>query len=651
MLLNHLINALGWTLLHSFWQALLVFLVLRVLLAFIPHAPAHTRYALLTAGLTVTFAWFLFTFYHQWQHEQQRTITLLSAQAPSLAPAALPLLLPDHVSPDFFTTGNLFSWLDALYCTGLLVFAGKVIRDILAVLSIRNNRLQPFDPVWIKCLHKLSRTWNLNKKISLYLSHHIDVPVAIGYLKPAIYLPFSIVNLTPEQVEAILLHELAHIKRNDFLVNIIQIITETILFFNPCVWWMSKKIRSERENCCDDLVLSLATPRLYAEALLALEENRLHKSRFVLAARNKKQELFHRIKRIMEMKTKKLNVMQKLLVLVILTGSIFSIAWLSPESKTDHIPGPDSIQVNTPAHQAVVKHPDTIRVLTLSPRAITPPDPAFPDTIPGGNSQDTGRLTTLPLTLQHNMRDTILQNIRRNLQHIQVYNEDTLKKYQQKIQEYTSRMARYKSDAWKGYRDEMKAYVQKMQQYFNSTEWKDQQQELKKLSDYYKSDAWRHHIDSIRQAIWLLRPEIDSIATRARQQAISISRDQMEPIIAQAKKQSDLSRLNQQLAYLNSQKQLSGLSEAGNAAFILNGNGHAVNPDRIINMLLRDGLLKDDKNYKIRINDKGLYINGKKQSQPYFEKYHRMIGNHTNVEIKKKNKQTQTSVHTIKSDG
>lgn len=617
------INVLGWTLLHSLWQALLIFIILRLLLALLKNAAAGIKYNLCNLALGGIFIWFLFTFYKQW-HIQQEQATFITASAVSATAPPVFTSFPasGNTFSNPFSIGGIMPWLDGLYAIGLLIFMAKMLRDFIALLQIRNSRKQPFDPAWENYLLKLSKEWRLSKKMGLYLSPKIDVPVVIGHLKPVIYLPFSMVNnLTPEQIEAILLHELAHIKRYDFLINILQTIVETILFFNPFVWWISKTIRNERENCCDELVLSAVRPRLYAEALLALEENRIYKGRLVLAAKNEKQQLFHRIKNIMEMKTKKLNVVQKLMVMAILAGSIFTIAWLpATHTSKDHSKKKEDnssvekipFSKNNPV--VILKkdttEPDT-ECLAPPPAPVNPPDTShFPPPPPPPPA------TAVPPPPP---ADSFVVNMQKQFQ--QFYNSDEWKKYQQALKEYTNNLKQYyNSDEWKKYQEDIKAYTQKIKDYFNSDEWKAQQKALKeqmeKIKERFNSDEWKQHLDSIRQTAMANVQIRDSLLTQVRQQMT-------------------LARQNVLLAQQNHNA----------STVLLSNNGHTVNPRQIAAMMKSDGLLKDKKNYSIKINDNGLYINGKKQDQQYFEKYHHIIGEHNQVEIKKDGDNIQASIH------
>ena len=120
---------------------------------------------------------------------------------------------------------------------------------------------------------RLTRRLHIGRAVRLLESTLVDVPTVIGWLKPVVLLPASaLAGLSPHQLEAILAHELAHIRRHDYLVNLLQTLVETLLFYHPAVWWLSRRIRAERENCCDDLAVSLCgDPVAYAAALAELE--------------------------------------------------------------------------------------------------------------------------------------------------------------------------------------------------------------------------------------------------------------------------------------------------------------------------------------------------------------------------------------------
>lgn len=336
-----LIRAFGWTLLHSFWQAFFVFACLRIVLRLWPQASAAIKYHLSFLSLAGISGWFMATLFAQLsalrEAQMQQTITLqldpaVMARAMQQAPVksnGLQMMMPGMES--------YFPILVAVYIIGVTIMTIKLCLDLSQLRHMRRQGVMPMGTVWERHLKDLGKRMGITKKVQLFISETLQVPVMIGFLKPVILLPAAMVNnLSPEQLEAILLHELAHIKRNDYLLNIFQSIVETILFFNPFVWWISRNIRLEREHCCDDLVIAgTVQPMHYAKALVALEEYRITANPMAMAAAHDKHFLLHRIKRIMEMKTKNLNYSQRFLALLIIVTGLVSIAWLNPGRKNE----------------------------------------------------------------------------------------------------------------------------------------------------------------------------------------------------------------------------------------------------------------------------------------------------------------------------
>ncbi|RFS20550.1 hypothetical protein DVR12_18470 [Chitinophaga silvatica] len=337
ILSSDIVRALGWAILHSLWQAFLIYTCLRVVLKLWPEAGARIRHNLSLLSLTGIFIWFLATFYIQLDRIiEARSLLLISS-------ATVPLQNFDIITPVVYPSQHsllylipnlehFFPYLVGVYILGMGMMIIKLGSDLFQLQRIRTLNTEPIGDAWQKYVQKLAAQLQIPKKVSLLISHQVTVPVMLGFFKPLILVPIAMVNnLTEVQLEAVLLHELAHIKRNDYLLNIFQSIVETILFFNPFIWMISKVIRIEREHCCDDLVIAnTAQPIQYAHALVALAEHKLNANRLTMAAANSKQHLFHRIKRIMEMKTRHLNYTQKFLAVLIIASSLVSIAWLNP---------------------------------------------------------------------------------------------------------------------------------------------------------------------------------------------------------------------------------------------------------------------------------------------------------------------------------
>jgi len=140
--------------------------------------------------------------------------------------------------------------------------------------------------IWQQRLSALASHLQVRRTVRLYESVVARVPALIGWIRPVILVPAgALINLSAEELEAVLAHELAHIRRHDYLVNLLQTVVETLFFYHPAVWWINRNIRSEREDCCDDLAVELCgNPLTYVRALTALEQTRLCAPRLAMAA-------------------------------------------------------------------------------------------------------------------------------------------------------------------------------------------------------------------------------------------------------------------------------------------------------------------------------------------------------------------------------
>ncbi|MEJ7671746.1 MAG: M56 family metallopeptidase [Chitinophagaceae bacterium] len=181
------------------------------------------------------------------------------------------------------------------------------------VYRIRNYKIYSPPMNWQERCEELKIKLGVQKTVSLLESVLVKVPVVVGYFKPIILLPAGMLaNLPYNQVESILLHELAHIKRSDYLVNLLQIFVESIFFFNPSILWISSLIKDEREACCDEIaVKQLDSKSHYIQALVSFQEYAMNSSDYAMAFPGKKNHLMQRIKRIIKNENKKLSSMEK----------------------------------------------------------------------------------------------------------------------------------------------------------------------------------------------------------------------------------------------------------------------------------------------------------------------------------------------------
>ncbi|NOX56225.1 MAG: M56 family metallopeptidase, partial [Planctomycetes bacterium] len=173
------------------------------------------------------------------------------------------------------------------WCLGVLLFAQRPLLGWWTARRLRRVGVSPVSEAVRKLLQRSARRLGVRRAVVALQSTLVRVPVAVGHFRPVILLPASLITgLPPDQLEAILAHELAHIRRHDYLVNLLQTLAETFFFYHPAVWWLSGRIRDEREHCCDDLAVAAVGDRVeYGRALLALEELRGPSATLVVGAR------------------------------------------------------------------------------------------------------------------------------------------------------------------------------------------------------------------------------------------------------------------------------------------------------------------------------------------------------------------------------
>jgi beta-lactamase regulating signal transducer with metallopeptidase domain len=317
----------GWTLMHSLWQIAIVGLIVRSLLFFIPQKRSNTRYVVLTAGLLCCLSWSGYTFV---ELREVAAVNTAEAIRQSVRPETAPSeLLQDapwqqtstSVIADASPTPTLSWWkkagdnwqklgiqlspympaLAVVWYAGVFLLTGFLLFGFFQMDRLRSRGVQLPDREWRARFRELSRQMGIRREVQFLLSDKVQEPITFYFFRPVVLAPVSLfTGLHPEQVETLLLHELAHIRRADFLVNIVQSMVEVLFFYHPVVWWISGKMREEREHCCDDLVLQIRnTPMLYAEALTHLQLfNHPSKTKLVMSANGIQGTLSKRIFRL-----------------------------------------------------------------------------------------------------------------------------------------------------------------------------------------------------------------------------------------------------------------------------------------------------------------------------------------------------------------
>lgn len=326
------LQALGYAIANSLWQAALVWLVF-VLLNSVLRLNAASRYKLAVASQLLILVWFLVTlqFY-------TKLCNNIAAQVPANTARWQEVALnKDGSLPSLFISALIKAeqWLPYLSVAYLVLMCFLCIRWVIGYRKtqlIRSTGLSKMPAQWRIFTSDLALQLGIKRSVQVFLSETIHTPLTIGFLKPLILIPVASINhLSAEQLEAVILHEMAHIKRYDYLLNIILSIVEISLFFNPFTQLLSKQIRKERENSCDDWVLQFQyNAASYADALLQIARLQTAPAAFVMAATNPKHDLLGRIKRMIDPQENRFNYRRQLLAFGMVTLLLASIAWLNP---------------------------------------------------------------------------------------------------------------------------------------------------------------------------------------------------------------------------------------------------------------------------------------------------------------------------------
>ncbi|MCH2083873.1 MAG: M48 family metalloprotease [Saprospiraceae bacterium] len=308
--------ALGWTVVHSFWQAVLIAMLLAFVQFVLRERTAESRYYTAYTALGLVLITSIVTFFQLYQAAPdpnalgQSTFIVVTGDGAILdtSPAW------ESFYQQFYQYfENNLPLIVAIWLVGASFFMLKLLGGLVEIQLLQTRHVQALPAYWQKRLHSLKEELGIQQNVSLLESAQVGVPMVLGYLRPVILMPVGAINtLSTEEVEAILAHELAHIFRNDYLLNIIQSLIEILFYFNPAVWWISSAIRMERENCCDDIAVKLCGNSLtYAKALVGLQELQQRTPSLVMTFSKGKNQLLNRVRRILNQPQTNSNLMEK----------------------------------------------------------------------------------------------------------------------------------------------------------------------------------------------------------------------------------------------------------------------------------------------------------------------------------------------------
>lgn len=338
---GYVVKALCNTLVYSLWQGLLLAAVAGLVVICTRKSAPVRRYNLLIAALALFACTITYTFTEQMQEVQvYRTMVFIKPHqqlGDNTADVHIKISTPAFTQISGINNSQLISFLNDHSYTivlvwFLIVFARslQLMTGLHSLYHLRRRNLFAVDEAWQNRVKELAQQLGIKQLVHIAESGIAKVPMVIGHLKPLILIPIGLMTaLSTDEIEAILVHELAHIRRRDYLVNLLVSLMEIIFFFNPAVLWISSLIKTERENCCDDIAVAQTSSKVnYIRALVSCQEYQLSAPAYAMAFSGRKNHLMGRVKRMVSNTNQSLNVMEKsLLALCLVMAGLLTTAF------------------------------------------------------------------------------------------------------------------------------------------------------------------------------------------------------------------------------------------------------------------------------------------------------------------------------------
>ncbi len=333
----YMAEQVGWTLVHFLWQGTLIALGYLIITRALHKNQLISKYWVGMAAIVLTL---LVPALGLLSRIQQTASIPLIDQPAFLALTALPQTGVAQVSPVtlfIYLIDQAMPYLVSAWLLAVSLISVKLFKSWLDLQKIKAHAVQPLPPALQRFVDKALLRLKLHKKLQARLTDKLSIPAAFGHFKPIVLFPVALINQLPQdQIEAIILHELCHIKRRDFLHNLLQLITETLFFFHPMIKWMNADIRNTREQCCDQMVLSLDTnPMVYARALTNVASlHHQENANFRIQVAFNDGQLLQRIKTLLHNKNKRSGAYY-ILPLLLLAVYLYSVLALSGNQGQD----------------------------------------------------------------------------------------------------------------------------------------------------------------------------------------------------------------------------------------------------------------------------------------------------------------------------
>lgn len=339
---NIVIYSTGMALLHSLWQIVIVYIIMRMLLKLFKNGSSSLRYKISLGAMVSVLLMGLITFGIYYFNEKENSL-YIAGIIDDLRQNGYnfkEIINSTETEVQNGTARNYLPYLVFFYFCGVILMSLRLILSLLYLRKYKTKGLKEPEFDLLNRFSGLLKRFQVKRSVRLVESFLIKTPVVIGYFKPLVVVPVGIFTHLPfNQVEAILAHEIAHIKRNDFLINILQSVVELLFFYHPVIYQISKHIREERENCCDDIALShCSDSSQYVKALARMEGIMPVSPHPAVAFVKQKHNLFNRMKRILNPETMKTKLSHRIIAGIIIIAG-FSILMITGAAALNNISG------------------------------------------------------------------------------------------------------------------------------------------------------------------------------------------------------------------------------------------------------------------------------------------------------------------------
>jgi beta-lactamase regulating signal transducer with metallopeptidase domain len=268
-------HALGWALLHFVWQGAALAAIAAAAMALVQRPSARYAIGLIVLALMLLSPVATYFFYAQ-QHRSPAAPTMSTPLAAAARPIARGSTAAGGATP--WTRGarslDAFPWLVEAWLIGVALFSLRSAGGFVLLERERRRKSGSVTEQILEVCLALQHQLEINRAIEYCETAFLEAPAVIGWFRPIVLLPVSVLTgLSDEQLRMVIAHELAHIQRLDAFVNVFQVSVETLLFYHPVVWWLNKRVRAERELCCDEIAVTVCGDAVeYARALTLMEE-------------------------------------------------------------------------------------------------------------------------------------------------------------------------------------------------------------------------------------------------------------------------------------------------------------------------------------------------------------------------------------------